>query len=316
VQQDQRTRILEAAAAAIAERDAALGTLGAAELSARAGVSAAEIEELFEDREALVLGACELGLERAASWIVPAYRAEARWLDSIRAGLGAFLRFLEVEPALGRVLVVHAMGGGPRVLRRRMEVLAVLAAAVDRGRRDTSGGRQEPPAVIAEGVVGAVLAVVANRLLSPAEEPAIELFGALSSMVVLPYLGSSVARRELTRPAPRLRSPGEPAARDPYRLAGREVGARLTYRTMRVLSAIQDYPGASNREVAERAGIVDQGQISKLLGRLEARELIAKIGEGRTRGAPNAWQLTERGEALMRSPSVRAALRVQGGAAG
>jgi DNA-binding MarR family transcriptional regulator len=77
-----------------------------------------------------------------------------------------------------------------------------------------------------------------------------------------------------------------------------------------VLSAIADYPGASNREVAERAGVVDQGQISKLLARLEARGLIAKIGEGRTRGAPNAWRLTERGESLMSSTSVRGVMRL------
>jgi DNA-binding MarR family transcriptional regulator len=76
---------------------------------------------------------------------------------------------------------------------------------------------------------------------------------------------------------------------------------RLTYRTARVLRAIADYPGASNREVAERAGIVDQGQVSKLLSRLEARELIVKIGEGRTRGAPNSWSLSEQGELVLKA---------------
>ena len=40
---------------------------------------------------------------------------------------------------------------------------------------------------------------------------------------------------------------------------------RLTYRTVRVLGAVGEHPGASNREIAERAGISDQGQISKLL---------------------------------------------------
>jgi DNA-binding MarR family transcriptional regulator len=79
---------------------------------------------------------------------------------------------------------------------------------------------------------------------------------------------------------------------------------RLTYRTARVLSALAGYPGASNREVADRAGIVDQGQVSKLLGRLHARGLIAKEGEARTRGTPNSWRLTERGEAVLRDAST------------
>lgn len=293
----------------IAKRDAGAGTVSAASLRAGAGISSEQFDELFADREAAVRAAFELGLERVAAWVVPAYRAESRWLDAIRAALGAFLRFLEAEPALGRLIVVHALGGGPQLLRRRTEVIAIAAAAVDRGRREAPASRQ-PPSVIAEGAVGAVLAVVENRLLAADASPPIELFGALSSMIVLPYLGSRVARRELTRPPPRLRVPDEPSPRDPDELTGREAGARLTYRTVRVLSAIHDYPGASNREVAERSGIVDQGQISKLLGRLEGHELIARRGEGRARGAPNAWRLTEHGSSLIASASVQAALRL------
>ena len=71
---------------------------------------------------------------------------------------------------------------------------------------------------------------------------------------------------------------------------------RLTHRTACVLSAIAGHPGASNREVANLAGVVDQGQISKLLSRLERLELIVNVGQGGFRGAPNAWTLTPRGE--------------------
>ncbi|HXQ00053.1 MAG TPA: hypothetical protein VN845_08310, partial [Solirubrobacteraceae bacterium] len=47
--------------------------------------------------------------------------------------------------------------------------------------------------------------------------------------------------------------------------------------------------------------IVDQGQISKLLTRLEYQGLIVNRGaDSRARGTPNAWWLTERGEALER----------------
>ena len=80
---------------------------------------------------------------------------------------------------------------------------------------------------------------------------------------------------------------------------------RLTYRTGRVLQAIARYPGASNREVSERAGIVDQGQISKLLSRLETAGVIANQGEGTSRGAPNAWRLTEHGEHVERGVEER-----------
>jgi DNA-binding MarR family transcriptional regulator len=197
------------------------------------------------------------------------------------------------------------MGGGPELLRRRMEVLEVLSAAVDRGGLEVRAGKQRPPAVIAEGIVGAVLSVIQNRLLADEQRPLMELFGSLVSIVVLPYLGPGAARRELTRPPPRIRLGTDSAALGAGDMADEDLDTRLTYRTARVLSAINDYPGASNHEVAERAGIVDQGQISKLLGRLQARKLIAKMGESRTRGAPNSWRLTERGERMLCSASAR-----------
>jgi AcrR family transcriptional regulator len=294
----QRTRILEAFAEVMAERALGAGA-SAAEVAAHAGVSAAAFHETFADREACMLEAFELGLRRAGAAMSAAYRSEPRWLDSVKAALVAFLRFLEDEPALGRLLVVHSMGGGEWVLLRRAAVLRELAEIVDRGRREAPPARQELPVVIAEGVVGAVLAVLQNRLVADPAAGVVDLYGSLISIVVLPYLGAGVARRELSRPAPRPRAAADVESSAASALAAGRV--RLTYRTTRVLAAIGDYPGASNREVAERAGIVDQGQVSKLLARLYARGLIEKIGAGRAaRGAPNAWQLSEHGEAALR----------------
>ena len=71
---------------------------------------------------------------------------------------------------------------------------------------------------------------------------------------------------------------------------------RLTYRTARVLRGIAERPGISNRQVAEHAGVQDQGQISKLLARLERLGLTANSGEGHAKGEPNAWTLTPLGE--------------------
>lgn len=298
----RQTMILEAIAEAMAARGVGGGSVTTAELIARADISEAELQEQLGDRDACLLAAFELALERAEARTVPAFSAEPRWLDAIKAGLVMFLRFLEDEPALGMLLVVYSTSGDEALLRRRAQVLATLAAAVDLGRREVGAGRSQPPPVIAEGIVGALLAVVQNRLLSRERGTPMELFGSLVSIVVLPYLGPGAARRELTRPAPRVRlamaGSALPGAERMHEHAG---GVRLTYRTMRVMSAIGDYPGASNREVAERAGVVDQGQISKLLTRLELRGLIAKGGDARARGAPNSWRLTQAGEQLLRS---------------
>lgn len=300
MQDVQRTRILEAMAEAMAARGADGSSVTLVEVIARSGVSSAAFHEAFADREACLLAAFELGVRRAGKPVAGAYDAEPRWLDGVKAALAALLRFVEDEPAFGRLLVVYSMSGGEQVLRRRVEVLDVLAAAIDRGRLESPAGRQQPAEVVGEGVVGAVIAVLQNRLLADERTTVIELFGSLISIIVLPYLGPTVARRELMRPAPPVRSAGAGSRGDesPHGAAGASV--RLTERTALVLAAIADYPGASNREVADRAGIVDQGQISKLLARLQAAKLIAKIDHAPlTRGAPNSWQLTERGELLL-----------------
>ena len=85
-----------------------------------------------------------------------------------------------------------------------------------------------------------------------------------------------------------------------------KLGMRVTYRTMRVLAAIEAQPGSSHRQVGRAAGIDDQGQVSKLLARLKRLELIENLGEDRGKGAANAWQLTAKGRDIQAAiePSV------------
>ena len=133
------------------------------------------------------------------------------------------------------------------------------------------------------------------------------LLGSLMSMIVLPYLGAaaraaSCAGQRSSRDAePCHLAATESRARDP--LDG--LNMRLTYRTVRVLTVIAEQPGASNREIAERSGIVDQGQISKLLSRLARLELVENTGDGQEKGASNAWHLTARGTQVVRATRPR-----------
>ena len=64
--------------------------------------------------------------------------------------------------------------------------------------------------------------------------------------------------------------------------------------------------GPSNLEVARAAGVKDQGQISKLLARLQAHGLLENTGGGYP-AAGNAWRLTSRGEEILcaSSPASR-----------
>jgi len=80
---------------------------------------------------------------------------------------------------------------------------------------------------------------------------------------------------------------------------------RLTYRTVRVLLTIAQHPGASNRQIGEHAGVHDQGQISKLLGRLHKLGLIHNTGAGQAKGAPNEWTLTTKGRDIQHTISTQ-----------
>ncbi len=294
----QRSRMLAAALETVAELGYARMTV--AEVIGRAKVSRKTFYDVFVDREDCFLQALLQAIDHVAQHVRAAYEAEASWRCGIRAALTELLCALDEDPVFARLCLVEALGAGPRVLARRAELLDELAAVIDRGRFVRSATR-EPPDVVAEGVVGAVFAVLHTRALETEQESFRDLVGPLMNIIVLPYLGARVASKEAARSVPPSRRNGGPptrgAVRDP--LAG--LNMRLTYRTVRVLVVIGGRPGASNREIAQRSGIADQGQISKLLARLARLGLAQNTGDGQEKGGPNAWYLTPRGERVERA---------------
>jgi AcrR family transcriptional regulator len=293
----QRARMLTAMAEVASEHGG--GNVTVAHIVKRAGLSRRTFYEQFSDREECFLAAFDGAIERIAARVRPAYEQHERWRDRMRASLQSLLGFLDEEPSVGYLVIVYALGAGQAALERRQRALVRVIAAVDEGRRESKPGSESFP-LTAEGVVGAVFSVIHARLLQEWHPPLVELTNQLTAMIALPYLGPAAARRELARPVPerpRLASAGLASLRD--------LEMRLTYRTMRVLLAIGSQPGASNRQVADAADIHDQGQVSKLLRRLEDLGLIRNAGEPRGKGEANAWTLTEQGA------SVREAISAQ-----
>ncbi len=306
----QRARLLSAALGAIDELGYPRVTV--AHIASRARVSRRTFYELYDNREDCLLAALESVVETLRAELTAVGLDGLPWRERIRLGLWSILSFLEREPVLARVCVVQALRGGPRVLERRERVLAELARVVDEGRCEgSSSKRAECPPLTAEGLVGAAFTVVYGRLLrGEREKPLTDLHRELMGMIVLSYLGPAAARREQARPAP-VATQGNGAGHPYGTVAGEAepggdarggvgdllagVPMRLTYRTALVLEAISTRPGASNRIVAELAGVSDQGQISKLLARLERLGLAENTGEGHARGERNAWALTALG---------------------
>jgi AcrR family transcriptional regulator len=297
VQEMQRRRLLTATTELVYERR--MSSMTVAVVCDRARVSRKTFYDLFERMDECLLAAFDDGATRARTAVVRACAGEQGWYERVRAGLGGLLGFLDREPGIGRLLVVDALAAGEQTLQARARLLAEVIPFVDEGRKEVKTGRQPAP-LTAEGIVGAVCSIIHARMVagSPGGEsesrPLAELNGALMAMIVQPYLGAAAAQKELERKQPMAQNAAPRVPADPFK----DLQIRVTYRTARVLATIAADPGASNRHIGTTAGAPDQGQVSKLLGRLQRSGLIENHGRGHASGEPNAWCLTPRGQAV------------------
>jgi DNA-binding MarR family transcriptional regulator len=217
-------------------------------------------------------------------------------MTAIRAGIEQLLIFIDENPHEGRILIVDCLRGDDATLARRAEVLDHLAEAVHCGRRQA----RAPSCLTkinARGAVGAVLTILHAHLTTAPDAPLAPLAGQLTGMVILPYQGPVAATRQIRRPMP------DTALRAAQQQALANLDIRITDRTVRVLRALAAQHGQgrglSNRQIADHAGINDQGQCSKLLARLARHGLIENTHRGAHRtGQANAWKLTVKGAGL------------------
>lgn len=269
------------------------------------GVSREALADHLRHCEATQLDAFEQVLALAVASADAAFRAQDGWVDGVRAALVALLGFFDQEPSLARYLVVHSAQAGPAVQARRRALLDRVAALLDDER---APARSYPPPLTAHAVASGVLGVLHEQLSQPHPGALVELAGPLMSFTVLPFLGARAARRELRRPT-EVPTPVVGASLDLLQGPGRRLNH---HRKIAVLRALAAEPGLNNGELARRAGVKDQGHVSRLLARLARLGLVEDTsGPGRPAGV-KAWRLTAAGEqleaALPREPSAAGAV--------
>ena len=315
----RRVRLLRAAAAAVDEHG--YGAVTVAHITARAKISRRTFYELFVDREQCLLAVMEDIEEQLAIELQAAGLDDLPWRERVRMGLWTVLRFFDREPGLARFCVVQSARGDERMACYRAEMLARITGVIAEGREERLPAQSaEISPLVAEGVAGAIVSILNTRLSATgrratgrarkdaaASAPLSDLLGELMGLIVLPYLGPQAAREERARPAPADPAPAPLPVPAPGSKKGgkylpldpeqpRASSLRMTYRTALVLEAIAQAPGVSNLGVARHAQVNDQGQISKLLSRLERHGLVQNTGRGQTQGAPNEWRLTPTGQ--------------------
>jgi AcrR family transcriptional regulator len=266
-------------------------------VAARAGVSESVFHDVFPTVADCYQATFDEGLTRLSRTVDQAAGGQSVWLDRLRAGLVAFLGFLDDEPAWGRLLISEAPIANRAVgLRCEQRILGVLTSVLDDGTPQTTGSSEL--LLASEFVVGGAVSVIRAQMLKGERTALVSLAPSLMSFIIRPYLGPVAANTELEgRPSPRDCQTDRPMPSRETRLARTaELPIRVTHRTTMVLHAIAQTPYSNNREIADAAGLTDEGQTSKLLARLERQGVIENVGIGPARGEPNAWLLTPSGQ--------------------
>ncbi len=275
-------------------------------MTTRALVSENAFYEIFPTVEECYRAAFEHGLGRLSHALAQATAHEQAWLERVRAGLVALLGFFDDEPCWARLLVLETSLSGTVVFDCRRRVHELLAGLLDRGiDAGDCGGRSRvggSPILMAtltgELVIGGIFSVIRTSMLEEGASRLVELAPSLMAFIVAPYLGQAAAQAELEG---KVAGAGEASRSEPQLARAQaisraaELPIRATHRTMLVLRAIARAPYSNNREIAQAAGLADEGQTSKLLARLERKGVIENVGVGAARGEPNAWLLTSSG---------------------
>jgi AcrR family transcriptional regulator len=319
----QRSRLLGAAIGVLARPGYTGFTVAA--VCEHAGVSRRTFYEVFENHEQCFAAILADAEQCASGVIADLDLGRLAWSERMRMGLWAILCLVDEDPALAKACLAESQHAGGLVQARREQIVAQLVDALDQGRAQGTGA-SATSRLTAEALVGAISSVIATRIAQAHRDDGVaggpgvrSLLGELVGMIVLPYQGPAAARKQIERSlpnAPAFASAGTTASdRDRDPLAG--LPMRLTYRTARVLQAVtkltETGAGASNRQIAEHAGISDAGQISKLLARLAQRGLLENTTiASRERGEANQWLLTQTGRRVVQSIGAEQAERTQG----
>ncbi|HET9162807.1 MAG TPA: TetR/AcrR family transcriptional regulator [Solirubrobacterales bacterium] len=171
VRTHQRQRLLEAAAAALAEQG--YGRVTAARVTELAGVSSRTFYQHFEDLWACLLAAYETEAGMLCAEIEVACTAERRrgsgritdqtsTADVGRAGVGAALGFLAAEPAVARLLSAEPPPQITALAEARRELIERLGAML-RAVVLTDPDGVTPLPGLERRLIGAALALVSTR---------------------------------------------------------------------------------------------------------------------------------------------------------
>jgi AcrR family transcriptional regulator len=176
---------MDAMAEAVAEHSYGATTI--AHVVSHAGVSRKTFYEHFQDKEHCFLAMYDTGIGFVLGRLAEALELAEDARERLVAGLRTFLAVLSEEPAFCRAIVLEVYALGPVGLARRRAVLQVFAdryVDVNRQAREDDPNVEPLSAVVALGVVGAILELVSARIEEGLTEELAELTDPLADFVI------------------------------------------------------------------------------------------------------------------------------------
>jgi AcrR family transcriptional regulator len=161
----QRSRLLEAVGRAVADKGYAAARID--DIVRGAAVSKKTFYEHFRDKEDCFLAAYEAASDELYERVRDAHTSRQGWLESTRAGIAAYLRWLAADPALARVFLIEVGAAGPHAAERRERLRDRWAGSM---RHLAEEARSENPALprlpdeVFHAVVAAVDDLVVRRI--------------------------------------------------------------------------------------------------------------------------------------------------------
>ena len=172
----QRTRLMEAIAAAVAHKGYAATTV--ADVIGRAGISRRTFYEHFSDKVHCFLAAYDAGSEAMLGELQAAWDGPGSFAERQRAAVEMYLGTLAASPDFARTFLIEAPAAGPVALERRAAVHARVAEQL----RAAYAGRSQAPAEAFAAAVGAVNELVSERVRQGRTDTLPELAGTLHSI--------------------------------------------------------------------------------------------------------------------------------------
>jgi AcrR family transcriptional regulator len=193
VVENQRQRILDALASAVAEKGYARTTV--ADVIGIAGVSRKTFYEQFSDKNDCFLAAYDEAVKQLYTGVEAAYRAKERWPTAVIAAIEAFLIGLSAEPEFARMALVEVIRASDEALDRYYAASHRFAGLLDEG-RDESPFADDLPESTAQSLIGGIAAVIVERLRS-GQSDVRDLLPAMATFALIPYIGVEAAKTEV-----------------------------------------------------------------------------------------------------------------------